>query len=560
LVRGSEAAWHAEADDDGTGAPVHRQRWTFLPLYLSLFAITSLWALATPLYASPDEGAHAIKAAGTVRGDLIGQPAAGPNKSYRTFVVPGIFTQADPSCFAFRPRQPADCQVVRDVSGQSKSLSTASLYPPLYYVWTGLPSLLTTATNVLYFMRIMSAAVCSFFLAAGLWMVRYFAAPRALLVGVAVALTPMVLFLSGMVNPNALEIASALAVWAGAANVLRLGPRTPTWMLTLTVASACVLALSRTLSPLWLFLILAVLILALGYKPGFRLLRTRRGRVSAATVVAATLAQLAWIVHYGVLDTAEPRLAVKASDSTVLRIAAGEIAGLWRQMIGVFGWLDTVSPTLTYILWLVLVGAVVATGLLFASHRGALALTVLVILILVLPIVFEYRLARVQGWTWQGRYTLPLAVGLPIVALAAVRRRTSLAEGLGQYRLFVGVVASLANFMAFYWALRRYTVGNTETVWPWNKPKWTPPGGVIPLLVAYALGIASFYFVLCADHALAALPEDDRRRVEPITEEWDLLHRPADVDNEAAESDMTGPPPTSGYADRPSADEAALPD
>jgi hypothetical protein len=496
-----------DAEIDVAYRPARRKGWTFLWLYVSILAATSLWALATPLYGSPDELAHARKAAATVRGESIGRRTVGPSKAYRTFLLPNVFAQGNPSCFAFQPLQAADCQVIHKDPGQSNLVSTASLYPPLYYAWTGLPSLLTTSTDVLYFMRIMSAAICSFFLAIGLWMLRYIPAPRTLIVGVAAAVTPMVLFLSGMVNPSALEIASAFAVWVGACNILRLGPRTPTWMLAIAVLSACVLSLTRTLSPLWLLLIFLVLVIGLGHKQGLQLLKTGRGIISVACVSGAVLVQSAWVVGYGLLNVTDQTLGIHSSDSAVLRGAAGEINRLWREMVGVFGWLDTASPTLTYVLWLVLLGSVVGTALLFATRRGTIALWLLGVLIVLLPIGLEYRLAPVQGWTWQGRYTLPLAIGLPILAVAVVRRRRLFADGLHRYRLFVACAAGLANFMSFYWALRRYTVGAASTIWPWYKPKWVPPGGVVPLLVAFAVSLVSFYFVLCADHPISALPD-----------------------------------------------------
>ena len=41
----------------------------------------------------------------------------------------------------------------------------------------------------------------------------------------------------------------------------------------------------------------------------------------------------------------------------------------------------------------------------------------------------------------------------------------------------------VAHMAAFYWALRRYSVSNAGSLFVWEKPQWTPPGGIWPVLI-----------------------------------------------------------------------------
>src|SRR5437868_6439956 len=57
-------------------------------VFASFALLTSLWALATPLMAVPDEPAHAIRAAAVARGQLIGDLADAETFQYPVVQVP----------------------------------------------------------------------------------------------------------------------------------------------------------------------------------------------------------------------------------------------------------------------------------------------------------------------------------------------------------------------------------------------------------------------------------------------------------------------------------------
>ena len=89
-------------------------------------------------------------------------------------------------------------------------------------------------------------------------------------------------------------------------------------------------------------------------------------------------------------------------------------------MIGVFGWLDTPAPLLTYLVWYVAIGVVVLLALSSTHARGNVALLFLVALVVLVPMAISYREAHRLGLFWQGRYTLPMATGIPVLATALI--------------------------------------------------------------------------------------------------------------------------------------------
>jgi len=156
------------------------------------------------------------------------------------------------------------------------------------------------------------------------------------------------------------------------------------------------------------------------------------------------------------------------------------------QMIGSFGWTDTPSPPVTHYLWLACIGAVVIVGVARASRRQAAALLGLGAIIVALPVALESSHAREIGFVWLGRYTLPLAVGIPILA-ATMGHESFKALGRRVVTVVVGLLA-VAHALAFGGALLRYS-GSAGFL---GSARWSPPGSIAVLLVAYTVAVAVY--------------------------------------------------------------------
>lgn len=473
--------------------PRRRTALRFLVLWLLLAAASSLWALATPMMGAPDEPSHVIKAAAVVRGQLTGEGGAPPvdrskpgtptivtvPKSYR--VLDGVA-----ACFAFKPNRAANCGPGFVADDEPARVGTyAGRYPPLYYALVGWPSLALDGPSAVFGMRAASSGVCALFLAAGIAVVHRARGGRLVLLGAALAVTPMVLFMAGTINPSGLEISSAFALWA-ALLALALDPdggRIGSRLATATVAAA-VLVNVRASSPVWVVLAVLAALALMRWQTLREILRHPFAKWVPVAAVASGGLALAWVLKAGGL--AAPMGLYPEYDKTtvVTRDAFGRSQRYLREMVGVFGWLDTPAPLITFLLWsaaiftlLVLTVATVRS----ARHRAVLLL--LVLLVVVLPVGLQLPGADDVGLIWQGRYLLPLAVGVPLLLGLLLARDPLGLVGPLRIERVVGPMLVVAHVAAFYFAGRRYAAGEMGPVIVTNA-RWDAPLGLWPLTAA----------------------------------------------------------------------------
>jgi hypothetical protein len=144
----------------------------------------------------------------------------------------------------------------------------------------------------------------------------------------------------------------------------------------------------------------------------------------------------------------------------------------------------------------------VAVGL----RRYAVAMLVAIIITVVTPILLEAWQAREYGFYWQGRYTLPFAVGVPLLAAFALRAdpgRRVILRGL--FVPALGAMLVAAHVLAFYQAVRRWSVGANGPVFYWLHPKWTSTVPQFLLIIAYsAVFVAFVVWLFTLDNAPTA--------------------------------------------------------
>jgi len=233
--------------------------------------------------------------------------------------------------------------------------------------------------------------------------------------------------------------------------------------------------------------IAAAIAIAIGMRHAWqRVVAARlRAAVAGACIVVAAVANLAWE------QTQQPHLALRPS--LLADASVGRLPSIAREMVGRFGWLEFGLPEPTYWLWaglvLVLAGVAVAVG----RWRERIAIIGLIVGVAALIYAFHAVLLPETGFDAQGRYFLPIAVAVPLLAGETLMRR-----GL---RLRAGVLTGLAlggtalaaavQGLAWYVNARRYAVGTGGPRWFLGREQWVPPGGgwVVWLAVA-GLGTA----------------------------------------------------------------------
>ena len=476
--------------------------WAFVAVALSIGS----WSISTPLGAAPDEPDQTIQAAAAVRGQLHDYEFELRIRNIPLGRVGAVLvpqwvanTSHEASCFAKRPGVPASCS--RGVGNETTPVVSAtqiSNYPPLYYLSVGVPSLLATGSGALYGMQYLAALLDALLIALGLFLLARYHPRRLPLLGAVIALSPMVLFIAAVVNASGMETAAAFCAWCGG---LCLVERTvvPKPLAVWTSLAFVVLMLSRPISPANAAVIIVVLATLVGWTRSRALLSERSFRplwisvLGAAVIAGISFAIIGIPSLLGVAE--QPRLTFLGSVWLTLRLTGDRL----RQCIGNFGWLDTPAPKGVIIIWaLVLVG--ILTYGLAVSSRGRRALPLLFLAIVAMPVIFESPQINTVGPYWQGRYWLPLAVGLPLVASCVGARRVSQGARAAispQLQLAgflsVGSLLIVAQLTAFLTALHRYETGLGAKAG--TPVTWTPPGGtdlVVCLFLAGQLLLLGF--------------------------------------------------------------------
>lgn len=480
--------------------------WTSM---VAFFVLTGSWAFASPLTSAPDEPTHLTKSAAVVRGQFIGHEE---RPGYFIVQLPVLYDAIDelPACYKFQPQIPASCSRLPEgeLSGSAPSDHTAGSYNPVYYGIVGLATLGPDRVFSLYLVRLLSAALVSFTLALAMRTAAELPRPGWALTGTLLGVTPMVAFLGGSVNPNALEASAAIGLWVTLAALL-LAPRQDLVLRRMLRAGVLVALLSnaKPLSLLMLAVIVLACVFAAPWSRTWSVLRDRRAWPGLGLGVAGSAAALAWLAWVGRLSSASevqfPELTPPVAAEIVLRESSDYVT----NMLGQFGWVDTDLPPWLYMLLGGLVLVVVLVGVASGSTRERTVLGLVALLVAVLPLALQVPTATVSGIPWQGRYLLAVAAGLPALAgvVIATRARSGEAGLLRRLACILAVLWASGQVTSFLVALRRYAVGISHPYFEVAADPWLPPWVPWPVLVAscaVASGLLA-YLVLRADREVS---------------------------------------------------------
>jgi hypothetical protein len=453
-----------------------------------------LWVIATPLGAAPDEPDHVVTAAAAVRGELVGDRLVPSQRPANTVVhVPATFASllVVPNCYAFRSHQPAGCAPGITASRTVQPVVTSAGHaPPLYYMLVGLGSYFPGGRRPIYLMRVLSVLLNAAFLALAIATVERWSPSRLGLLGILLAASPMVFFLSSVVNPSGLEITSSIALWTALCVwcTSQLDDP-PAGLIGVMAVSATVLVLTRGVSILWPYLFLLIVAPLFAGRSGLRRLLKRRDVLASLVVVGlASVTGFAWLqAQHGLTLNPVNVPSPATSSSTLLGQAIAHMPGYLRESVGSFGWLDTPLPIVLVYAWWSAVCLIALYAFVKADFRARLSLLLLVTAGFGFPVLSVLAVVRKDGFAGQGRYFLPIFVGLPILATCLLgaqerARRPRIAGAL----VVAGI--GLVQFLAFGLTLRRYLVGKTGPLSPTASVRntWHPP---VPSLALDLIGL-----------------------------------------------------------------------
>jgi hypothetical protein len=188
------------------------------------------------------------------------------------------------------------------------------------------------------------------------------------------------------------------------------------------------------------------------------------------------------LATHGVTSLDAPELARHVTLSETVKQTLGNSLNDIRDSITLTGWLDTKLPGIANVFWLSGI-SVLLIGLLVArAYRALIALGFLAVVFLGIEAYVLYTQANSNGLNWQGRYGLPIYIGLPFIVMA---RRPRLAPRTLQ--LLVGGFAAI-QLISLYWGLRRWTVGTDGPLLYVFREDWIPPVPSVVILAVAAVG------------------------------------------------------------------------
>jgi hypothetical protein len=398
----------------------------WLGWFAAFLLIAAGWALVTPLDQVPDEADHVYRAAAVVRGEIFPRLVTYDHGTGATENVPvGLMRPAYPGPCGRFPH--AWCSFASVPPGQVTVVSGEGRMFPFYYALVGWPSLVSADRTGWYLMRLDNAVLCALMLATAAVVVMSLPRrPLVLAAALLVGLTPDALSLTGAVNSSALETSAAVCYWAVLLALIHRNSALSRRLLAfLAVTATAVLTLTREYDWLWAILAMALVLATAGADQRRSFLRSGVGRIMLLVIAASAAVTELWSFRFKAYQVF-PMFPKPLSLAEALRHSVAMAPIQIRETLGYLSW-DTVQPpALAAACWALAVIGVVVIG--FALSRRA-GLTVIVGLAFVVGIPFVMTLAgslHPMIGEWLGRYTLPLAAGVPLLAIS--RGRQAFAE------------------------------------------------------------------------------------------------------------------------------------
>jgi hypothetical protein len=292
------------------------------------------------------------------------------------------------------------------------------------------------------------------------------------------------------VNPNGLEAVVALTFAAAYFAILTSarGVPVPRRLLVVLALSGMLFVHVRGLSPLWMAIVVVAGVVFVGWRRFVELVTTRRVLVAVGGIAVSTAFALVWAAK----SNSVPSVGEFPGQGTTF---AGGFTKMLEMtvdyglgMVGSLGWLDTAAPLYAIYAFLVASFVLVVVPLLAPGRRlPRAAVGLLFAAFLFGPPLVQAATVTESGYVWQGRYTLPLYMGLVVAAAIAAaplfdRLPVALGRRIVNLVLVAYPVAVVASELTF---LKRNSVGLPSSwVAMLTDPAWHPPGASVPVWTA----------------------------------------------------------------------------
>ena len=447
------------------------------------------WSFLTPLFSGPDEPSNFIRSAAVVRGEWIGEnyPASIEKSYWTTYVdIDPQFGVANsiPWCFAPFPEKPGCGIAVEDASVVDiPPWTNMGRYPPLPFVISGIGTVFGPTNLSVYMARAMTSLVSAALVACSAYAIMR---RKQSLVGLLIAITPGTVFLASAMNPSAIEICSAVALWSILPSIHQDGCKDHA-IQTIFIIAGVLLIATRPIGVVIYVIVSLISWMAYGNAKSVSFFRANKHALITHGVAAGLMVW--WYVAVYNFQTT-PSLTAgseKFSLTTQLAQSLKHIPELLDHVVGNFGWLDTPIPRGA--LWLYVFGTaiLVAASMKKIAQRKILALILLLMAVICMSIAIDVNFYAMFGWFGaQGRHIAPVLAGLPLLMLSQFDFGSRIQSALI-------TVWSVVMMWAGLGALRRYTVGiNGDNAYSmFVERMWNPS-------IGFVASVIMLFFASCA--------------------------------------------------------------
>lgn len=396
--------------------------------FVGILLAQAAWMLAVPAYEGIDEFDHAYRAAGAARGEWRLTENAADGRGQFTTVPGGMVAAAREACESLTYTGRDNCTPTDELaSGDVRIATAAGSYNPVFYFVIGTVARPFDGAAADYAMRGLCAVLCALGIAVAAWCLGLAGAGLWTRFGLLASLTPVLVYTTIVPAPNGIEIVAGLSLWAG---LLLLGSesaddRGQRIGLSVATVSGCVIAVPRMLGPMWLGLVVLVVVVYVGPRRVAAVVR-RRPLAFAGSLTAQCLAVAYsswWTLSAGLTGPSTGSASIATSSGLSSADSVQTLAWI-LQTVAAFPFRDQPAPIPVYAIVFLVVAGLLVAGLRAGRGRERLAVLAAVVLSLVVPASIGYLTSASQGPIWQGRYGLPLVVGILVMCGLALDRRT----------------------------------------------------------------------------------------------------------------------------------------
>ena len=474
---------------------------------LGLALLLAAWVPATQPFGAPDEASHYLRAIAITNGSPLGPKIPYPNVALtpaqlgfvdhdtRAVMVPARLSPPDVNCIDGRP----------NVSGRCLEAIPGPNFPLLGYLLPAVAlSVSRHTSSAIWLSRVASMLPCLAFIllaVALLWNGTGWS-----LLGLLAAITPMVLFVSSVMNSSGIEITACLAFTAAVLRAARTPICPPRWVWVALALTGAVAILSWPLGPVFVTADLALFGVLVGRR-GLRDLRggsERQIRLSLLTLLAAGVL---WLVYSRLADVAPATFSISPIGRSLTE-GLDQLHPVLRDVVGTFGSRTVFLPSTAYWIWWLLVLVLLAGATWLGERRDRVVLAAVTGLALAFPVLFYAWVDRFTGFGLQGREVLPALTLIPLVAGELIARRVAQRSFRRSASLALSAaIALMAIFQAYAWWFNgRATAGAPGAIRFYAHAIWSPPLGWLPWTAMAVLGTAALLGFAATEALRGPLP------------------------------------------------------